>query len=134
MSEINLYNLSLDELKEQARILGIVVRGNPGADTLREKIRNAVMIEPPADQKQAPKEDPDRKRMDHDSDRRGRARPAACLCRSEREVIFHTQGRASASTAGSGRGAEQCQANRVQWERWNQQNGSDLSIPNREVI
>ena len=35
MSEINLYNLSLDELKEQARILGIVVRGNPGADTLR---------------------------------------------------------------------------------------------------
>ena len=36
MSEINLYNLSLDELKEQARILGIVVRGNPGADTLRE--------------------------------------------------------------------------------------------------
>ncbi|MAG09805.1 MAG: hypothetical protein CL494_05275 [Actinobacteria bacterium] len=62
MSEINLYNLSLDELKEQARILGIVVRGNPGADTLREKIRNAVMIEPPADQKQAPKEDPDRKK------------------------------------------------------------------------
>ena len=45
MSEINLYNLSIDELKEQARILGIAIRGNPSADTLREKIRQAVNIE-----------------------------------------------------------------------------------------
>ena len=37
MSEINLYNLSIDELKEQARILGIAIRGNPSADTLRER-------------------------------------------------------------------------------------------------
>ena len=49
------------------------------------------MIEPPA--ASGHKEDLTAKRMDHDSDRRGRARPAACLCRSEREVIFHTQGR-----------------------------------------
>lgn len=46
MSEVNLYNLNLEELKEQARILGIVVKGNPSADTLRDRIRKAVNIEP----------------------------------------------------------------------------------------
>ena len=51
MSEVNLYSLSIDELKEQARILGIVVRGNVSAETLRNKIRSAIEIEPPADQK-----------------------------------------------------------------------------------
>lgn len=61
-TELNLYNLSLDQLKEQARILGIVIRGNPGAETLRERIRQAVEIEPPADQKPAKSESPDRKR------------------------------------------------------------------------
>lgn len=62
MSDINLYNLSLDELKEQARILGIVIRGNPSADTLREKIRQAVNIEPAADAKPVAEEDLDRKK------------------------------------------------------------------------
>lgn len=57
MSEVNLYNLSLEELKEQARILGIVVRGNVGADTLRAKIKAAVEIEPPADQAVRKEED-----------------------------------------------------------------------------
>ena len=57
MSDVNLYNLSLDELKEQARILGIAIRGNPSADTLREKIRNAVNIEPAADAKPTASED-----------------------------------------------------------------------------
>jgi hypothetical protein len=62
MSDINLYNLSLEELKEQARILGIVIRGNPSADTLREKIRQAVNIEPAADAKPVAEEDLDRKK------------------------------------------------------------------------
>ena len=62
MSEINLYNLTLDELKEQARILGIQVRGNPSADTLREKIKQAVNIEPAADAKPAAEESVDRKK------------------------------------------------------------------------
>ena len=62
MSEINLYNLTLDELKEQARILGIQVRGNPSADTLREKIKQAVNIEPAADAKPAAEEPVDRKK------------------------------------------------------------------------
>lgn len=62
MSEINLYNLTLDELKEQARILGIQVRGNPSADTLREKIKQAVNIEPAADAKPAAAESVDRKK------------------------------------------------------------------------
>lgn len=62
MSEVNLYNLSMDQLKEQARILGIVIKGNPSADTLRERIRKAVEIEPPADTKQAAAEPPERKK------------------------------------------------------------------------
>lgn len=62
MSDINLYNLSLDELKEQARILGIVIRGNPSADTLRDKIRQAVNIEPAADAKPVAEENLDRKK------------------------------------------------------------------------
>ncbi len=62
MSDVNLYNLSLEELKEQARILGIAIRGNPSADTLREKIKNAVNIEPAADAKSAANEDIDRKK------------------------------------------------------------------------
>ena len=45
MSEPNLYNLSMDELQEQARILGIVVRGNVSIDTLRTKIKAAVEIQ-----------------------------------------------------------------------------------------
>jgi hypothetical protein len=60
MSEVNLYNLSLEELKEQARILGIVIKGNPSADTLRERIRKAVVVEPAADA-QPEVEEPDRK-------------------------------------------------------------------------
>ena len=62
MSDINLYNLSLEELKEQARILGIAIRGNPSADTLREKIREAVNIEPAADAKPIAEEDLNRKK------------------------------------------------------------------------
>jgi hypothetical protein len=62
MSDINLYNLSLEELKEQARILGIAIRGNPSADTLREKIREAVNIEPAADAKPVAEEDLGRKK------------------------------------------------------------------------
>ena len=60
MSEVNLYNLSLEELKEQARILGIVIKGNPSADTLRERIRKAVVVEPAADAK-SEVEAPDRR-------------------------------------------------------------------------
>ena len=62
MSEINLYNLTMDELKEQARILGIAIRGNPSADTLREKIRKAVNIEPAESSKPADVDDSDRKK------------------------------------------------------------------------
>lgn len=62
MSEVNLYNLSVDELKEQARILGIVVRGNVGADTLREKIKAAVEIEPPGGSSDKPAENVGRKK------------------------------------------------------------------------
>ena len=62
MSDVNLYNLSLDELKEQARILGIVIRGNPSADTLRERIRNAVNIEPAESEKPVDVDDSDRKK------------------------------------------------------------------------
>jgi len=61
MSEVNLYNLNLDELKEQARILGIVIKGNPSADTLRDRIRKAVNIEPAEPQDVAGDEDADRK-------------------------------------------------------------------------
>ena len=57
MSELNLYNLSHDELKEQARILGIVVRGNVSIDTLRTKIKAAVEIEPTAAEASKPQED-----------------------------------------------------------------------------
>lgn len=65
MSEVNLYNLSLDELKEQARILGIVIKGNPSADTLRDRIRQAVEIEPSEEVKKAASkrdDNPDRKK------------------------------------------------------------------------
>ena len=62
MSDTNLYNLTIDELKEQARILGIQVRGNPSADTLRDKIRQAVNIEPAESEKPQAKEDVDRKK------------------------------------------------------------------------
>ena len=61
MSEVNLYNLNLDELKEQARILGIVIKGNPSADTLRDRIRKAVNIEPAEPQDVAGDEAADRK-------------------------------------------------------------------------
>ena len=129
MSEINLYNLSIDELKEQARILGIVVRGNPGADTLREKIRQCRNDRASRNRKAQAKEDPDRKKgwiTIVIAERR--ARPAACICWHQWEVIFHTQGRARASTAGSYGGAEQCQANRLERKGWNQQNDTYLSI------
>jgi len=62
MSEVNLYNLSLDQLKEQARILGIVIKGNPSAETLRTRIKAAVEIEPPSNQKVKKEEDPGRKK------------------------------------------------------------------------
>lgn len=62
MPDINLYNLSVEELKEQARILGIAIRGNPSADTLREKIRQAVNIEPAEGDKPIAEEDLDRKK------------------------------------------------------------------------
>jgi len=38
----NLYNLNLDELKEQARILGVDVKGNLGIGRLRELIKEAI--------------------------------------------------------------------------------------------
>ena len=62
MSEVNLYNLSVEELKEQARILGIVIRGNPSADTLRDRIRAAVNIEPAEGFEPRAEEAPDRKK------------------------------------------------------------------------
>ncbi len=62
MSDINLYNLSLDELKEQAKILGITIKGNPSADTLRERIRQAVNIEPAEGSKPVDVDDSDRKK------------------------------------------------------------------------
>lgn len=40
MSESSLMNMSYEELKNQARILGISLKGNPSADTLREAIRS----------------------------------------------------------------------------------------------
>lgn len=62
MSEVNLYNLSVEELKEQARILGIVIRGNPSADTLRDRIRAAVNIEPAEGSEPRAEEAPDRRK------------------------------------------------------------------------
>ena len=61
MSEVNLYNLTIDQLKEQARILGIAIKGNPSADALRERIRSAIEIEPPAGTK-AKEDNPDRRK------------------------------------------------------------------------
>jgi len=61
MSEVNLYNLGIDQLKEQARILGIVIKGNPSAETLRSRIKAAIEIEPAADQK-VKEDNPDRKK------------------------------------------------------------------------
>lgn len=40
--EINLYNLTLAELKEQARILGIDIKGSITSDVLRKKIQDLV--------------------------------------------------------------------------------------------
>jgi len=62
MSEPNLYNLSMDELQEQARILGIVVRGNVSIDTLRTKIKAAVEIQPTAAEASRQDEDLGRKK------------------------------------------------------------------------
>lgn len=42
MSEVNLYNLSTEELRNQARILGVSLKGNPSDDTVRGKIREAL--------------------------------------------------------------------------------------------
>jgi hypothetical protein len=52
MSESNLYNMSLAQLKQQAEILGIAIKGNPSADTLRARIKQAVEIEPSAEEKE----------------------------------------------------------------------------------
>jgi len=41
-TEAEIYALSLEELKEQARILGISLKGNPSEDTVREKIFDAL--------------------------------------------------------------------------------------------
>ncbi len=62
MSEPNLYNLSMGELQEQARILGIVVRGNVSIDTLRTKIKAAVEIQPTAAEASRQDEDLGRKK------------------------------------------------------------------------
>lgn len=40
--ELNLDTLGKDELKEQAKILGITLQGNPSDDTIREKIREEL--------------------------------------------------------------------------------------------
>ena len=48
MSDLNLDTLSKDELKEQAKILGITLAGNPGEDTIRAKIREALGEAAPA--------------------------------------------------------------------------------------
>ena len=65
MSEFNLYNMSLSQLKEQAQILNIQIKGNPSADTLRDRIKKAIEIEPSADEKERlskkKDENPDRK-------------------------------------------------------------------------
>ena len=56
MSDINLATLSLDELKEQARILGISLKGGFSEDTLREKIQAVLDGDSePAPVKAAPK-------------------------------------------------------------------------------
>lgn len=52
MSESNLYNMSISQLKEQARIMGIQIKGNPSADTLRARIKEAVEIEPSDEEKE----------------------------------------------------------------------------------
>jgi len=51
--EMNLDAMDLAELKEQARVLDISLKGNPGEDTLREKIR-AVLGEGPSQPATAP--------------------------------------------------------------------------------
>lgn len=52
MSESNLYNMSISELKQQAQILGIAIKGNPSADTLRARIKQAIEIEPSPEEKE----------------------------------------------------------------------------------
>lgn len=42
MTDVNLLALSLDELKEQARILGVSLKGGMSEDTLRERIQAAL--------------------------------------------------------------------------------------------
>ncbi len=55
MNEINLESMSKDELKEQAKILGITLAGNPSEDTIRAKIREALgEPDPAAEAKAAP--------------------------------------------------------------------------------
>lgn len=42
MTDINLYNLTTEELKKQARILDINLKGNPSDETIRERILEAL--------------------------------------------------------------------------------------------
>lgn len=48
MSDATIENMSSADLKEQARIFGISLKGNPSDEVLREKIREA-MTEKPAE-------------------------------------------------------------------------------------
>lgn len=49
MSDVNIDALSGAELKEQAKVLGISLIGNPKDDTLRDKIREALGEVPAAE-------------------------------------------------------------------------------------
>lgn len=42
MSELNLNTLTIEELKEQARIMDIELKGNPSAHTIRTRIQEAM--------------------------------------------------------------------------------------------
>ena len=46
MTDINLYNLTTEELKKQARILDVNLKGNPSDETIRERILEALGEKP----------------------------------------------------------------------------------------
>lgn len=47
---VDLNSLSKDELKAQAEILGVTLKGNPTAETIRDKLREALGQPKPKDQ------------------------------------------------------------------------------------
>lgn len=55
MTDVNLNELTLDELKEQARILGVSLKGGLSEDTIKERILEA-MGEAPVESKPLAKE------------------------------------------------------------------------------